>query len=92
MTLPEAVRLLNLSFRTMPTSQREVEFLLALVRAWLIEHGESWVKNNPLLEREWQRRRIMLLRGPTGGLQAEGAASLETAISGCSTVTLLNPG
>lgn len=46
------MRLLNLSIRTIPTSEEEDGLLLELVRAWLVQHGEAWVRNNPLLSKE----------------------------------------
>ncbi len=66
-TLGKAIELLNLSSRSMPTSQREEDLLVALVRTWLIEHGEAWVRSNLRLECEWQRHRRMLWSRPESG-------------------------
>ncbi len=64
-TYDQAVLLLNLSSRSMPTSVREADLLLNLVETWLVQHGEPWVKANLLLEGEWLRQRAALLAGST---------------------------
>ncbi len=66
-TLGKAIELLNLSSRSMPTSRREEDLLVSLVRTWLIEHGEVWVRSNLRLEDEWQRHRTMLWSQPESG-------------------------
>ncbi len=62
MTIEKAIKLLNLSIRTIPMTEEENDLLLELVRKWLIQHGEAWVRNNPLLECEWQQQRAELSR------------------------------
>lgn len=59
----QAVQLLNLSSRSMPTSIKEEDLLVDLVETWLVRHGEAWVKANLLLEGEWLRQRATLLAG-----------------------------
>jgi hypothetical protein len=65
-TYGQAVQLLNLSFRSMPTSVREADLLVDLVETWLVQHGEAWVKANLLLEGEWLRQRATLLTRSAG--------------------------
>jgi hypothetical protein len=64
-TYGQAVQLLNLSSRSMPTSVREADLLVDLVETWLVQHGEAWVKGNFLLEGEWLRQRTRLLTEST---------------------------
>lgn len=66
-TLGKAVELLNLSSRSMPTCRREEDLLVSLVRTWLIQHGEAWVRSNLRLEDEWQRHRTTLWSQPESG-------------------------
>lgn len=64
LTVEKAIALLGLSSRSMPSTPKEGELLVELVRMWLVEQGEAWVRGNFLLEYEWERHRQKLTAEP----------------------------
>lgn len=60
LTLEKATEILSLTDNSMPDNDAEVTLLLELVRGWLIDYGETEVRDNPLLRHEWKRQRALL--------------------------------